>query len=41
MDKIVTHACFVGQTLTWGGLALLPVGYKTTHTQGKCRQEVW
>ena len=32
MDKIVTHACPVGQTLTWGGLALLPVWPTRLHT---------
>ena len=32
MDKIVTHACPVGQTLTRGGLALLPVWPTRLHT---------
>ena len=32
MDKIVTHACLVGQTLTWRGLALLHVWATRLHT---------
>ena len=40
MDKIVTHACPVGQTLTRGGLALLPVWPTRLHTpRGKCRPD--